>query len=108
MFDESPTEPVTDEQRQISADLITAMQSKISEALEAESVNVDDVYGNHQHVNIRVVSAQFDGKNAVQRQRMVYKVRACLCAGVCASSAAPLMIAMQGTASGPPRRRCSC
>lgn len=75
MFDESPTEPVTTEQRQISADLMSAMQSKISEALEADSVKVEDVYGNNQHVNIEVVAEQFEGKNAVQRQRMVYKVR---------------------------------
>lgn len=50
------------------------MESKIQEALEAERVSVSDVYGDGRHVNIDVVSAAFEGKNSVQRQRMVYKV----------------------------------
>lgn len=51
-----------------------AMEAKISEALEAERVSVSDVYGDGRHVNIDVVSEAFEGKNSVQRQRMVYKV----------------------------------
>ena len=50
------------------------MESKISEALEAQHVSVSDVYGDGRHVNIDVVSSAFEGKNSVQRQRMVYKV----------------------------------
>jgi len=59
---------------QLSAALMEAMQQKISEALEAQSVSVTDVYGDGRHVNIAVVSSAFEGKNSVQRQRMVYKV----------------------------------
>jgi hypothetical protein len=36
---------------------------------------VADVYGDGRHVNIDVVSAAFEGKSSVARQRMVYKVR---------------------------------
>lgn len=50
-------------------------QAKIQEALEAERVLVADVYGDGRHVNIDVVSAAFEGKSSVARQRMVYKVR---------------------------------
>jgi acid stress-induced BolA-like protein IbaG/YrbA len=50
------------------------MQAKIQEALEAEHVLVADVYGDGRHVNINVVSAAFEGKSSVVRQRMVYKV----------------------------------
>lgn len=50
------------------------MKSKISEALEATQVSVTDVYNDGRHVNIDVVSAAFEGKTSVQRQRMVYKV----------------------------------
>lgn len=49
------------------------MKTKIQEALEAESVEVCDVNGDQQHVSIDVVSTMFEGKNRVQRQRMVYK-----------------------------------
>eukprot|EP00892_Ulva_mutabilis_P007788 jgi/Ulvmu1/5381/UM022_0176.1 len=73
MFDEAPTEPITTEQRQISEELMDSMKSKIETALEAERVDVKDVYGDHQHVSIEVVSAQFEDKTTVQRQRMVYK-----------------------------------
>jgi stress-induced morphogen len=52
-----------------------ALQAKIQEALEAERVVVADVYGDGRHVNIDVVSAAFEGKSSVARQRMVYKVR---------------------------------
>jgi stress-induced morphogen len=78
-FDESPSQPVSDEEKQISSSLMQQMQAKIGEALSAEEVSVSDMYGNSQHVTIRVVSSEFDGKTAVQRQRMVYKVRSPYC-----------------------------
>jgi stress-induced morphogen len=62
----------------VSAALMQSMQAKIQEALAAQSVSVQDVYGDGRHVSIDVVSDAFDGKNAVQRQRMVYKVRTSL------------------------------
>ncbi|KIY96592.1 hypothetical protein MNEG_11370 [Monoraphidium neglectum] len=49
------------------------MEAKISEALEAQSVKVVDMYGDGRHVSIDVVSAAFEGKNSVSRQRLVYK-----------------------------------
>eukprot|EP00775_Hariotina_reticulata_P008227 gene8227-biopygen10087 len=64
-----------------------AMQQKISEALEAQSVSVTDVYGDGRHVNIAVVSNAFEGKNSVQRQRMVYKVQTRCWGGVTAATA---------------------
>lgn len=54
--------------------LYAAMEGKIADALEAQQVSVTDVYGDGRHVNIAVVSEAFEGKNSVQRQRMVYKV----------------------------------
>lgn len=48
---------------------------KIQNALEAEEVQVTDIQGDGRHVEIIVVSRQFEGKNSVNRQRMVYKVR---------------------------------
>jgi acid stress-induced BolA-like protein IbaG/YrbA len=54
--------------------VVFALQAKIQEALEAERVVVADVYGDGRHVNIDVVSAAFEGKSSVARQRMVYKV----------------------------------
>ncbi|WIA10604.1 hypothetical protein OEZ85_010787 [Tetradesmus obliquus] len=57
----------------MNAALMEAMQAKIQEALEAERVLVADVYGDGRHVNIDVVSAAFEGKSSVARQRMVYK-----------------------------------
>jgi stress-induced morphogen len=74
MFDERPTEPITPEQQQISDELMASMKSKISEALQADMVKVADVFGNHQHVSIEVVSHMFEDKTSVQRQRMVYQV----------------------------------
>jgi stress-induced morphogen len=59
---------------QISSELMDSMRSKIAEALQTSSVTVQDVYGDGRHVSIDVVSPMFEGKNAVQRQRMVYKV----------------------------------
>jgi stress-induced morphogen len=74
LFDERPSEPITPEQQQISEELMTSMRAKISEALEADSVKVVDVFGDHQHVSIEVVSSKFEDKTTVQRQRMVYQV----------------------------------
>jgi stress-induced morphogen len=56
---------------------MASMQAKIADALEAQSVTVTDVYGDGRHVSIDVVAAAFEGKNAVARQRLVYKVCAC-------------------------------
>ena len=77
-FDESPDQPPSEEEQQISAKLMSSMQEKIKAALETDDVTVADVYGNAQHVSIRVVSAQFEDKTAVQRQRLVYKARSAL------------------------------
>lgn len=59
---------------QITSALIESMKAKIGEALETDKVEIIDVYGDGRHVSIDVVSNLFDGKNSVQRQRMVYKV----------------------------------
>ncbi|KAK3279867.1 hypothetical protein CYMTET_12267 [Cymbomonas tetramitiformis] len=67
------TSPESGSAGQVTAPLIKSMQTKIQEALEAESVEVCDVNGDQQHVSIDVVSTMFEGKNRVQRQRMVYK-----------------------------------
>lgn len=57
-----------------SGPLIEQMQVKIRDGLGgAEEVEVIDVSGDARHVNIRVVSAAFEGKNAINRQRLVYK-----------------------------------
>lgn len=80
-FDESPKEPITPAQKQISQELMTSMESSIGKALEAEKVSVTDVYGDNQHVCINVVSTQFEGQTAVKRQRLVYKV--CKVASLC-------------------------
>lgn len=55
-------------------DLISGMESKIKQALDAQDVEVIDNNGDGRHVQIHVVSSAFQGKNAVQRQRLVYKV----------------------------------
>lgn len=60
---------------QVSSALMDSMSNNIREALEAKQVKVTDVYGDGRHVAIEVVSPQFEGKSAMQRQRMVYKVR---------------------------------
>ena len=60
---------------QITSELIQGMQQKIQDALQAQKVVVADVQGDGRHVEIVVVSKEFEGKNAVNRQRMVYKVR---------------------------------
>uniref|UniRef100_A0ACD5V841 Uncharacterized protein n=1 Tax=Avena sativa TaxID=4498 RepID=A0ACD5V841_AVESA len=51
-----------------------SLETKIKEQLEADTVTVIDTSGDGRHVCIDVVSKAFEGKNAVNRQRMVYKV----------------------------------
>ena len=54
--------------------VILGMKAKITEQLEAVSVEIQDLSGgDNQHVAIDVVSEWFDGKNSLQRQRGVYK-----------------------------------
>jgi stress-induced morphogen len=60
----------------ISSALMESMRGKIQAALSAEMVQVEDMQGDGRHVEIVVVSKEFEGKSAVNRQRMVYKVRA--------------------------------
>jgi stress-induced morphogen len=60
---------------QIQSTLMESMQTKIEQALDADSVSVTDVQGDGRHVEIVVVSSKFEGQNSVNRQRMVYKVR---------------------------------
>lgn len=60
---------------QIQSELMESMRNKIQVALEAEDVQVTDMQGDGRHVEIVVVSSQFEGKSSVNRQRMVYKVR---------------------------------
>ena len=50
------------------------MQNKIQTQLEAQLVEVRDQSGDGRHVEISVVAAAFEGKSAVNRQRLVYKV----------------------------------
>ncbi|CAI9302200.1 unnamed protein product [Lactuca saligna] len=57
----------------IDSPLMQSMQNKIKEELNAELVTVNDAYGDGRHVSIDVVSSAFEGKSAVNRQRMVYK-----------------------------------
>jgi len=61
---------------QIQSELMTQMRSKIQSALVAERVEVTDVQGDGRHVEIVVISKDFEGKTSVNRQRMVYKVKA--------------------------------
>lgn len=66
---------------QIQQELMNSMKNKISAALNAEKVEVTDVQGDGRHVEIVVVSKEFEGKSAVNRQRLVYKVRTVYLAG---------------------------
>jgi stress-induced morphogen len=59
---------------QITSELVQRMQTKIQEALQAQRVEVADMAGDGRHVEIVVVAKEFEGKSAVNRQRMVYKV----------------------------------
>lgn len=52
---------------QVSAELIENMRTKIAEALEAESVNITDTYGDGRHVSIDVVSKAFEGQSSMNR-----------------------------------------
>lgn len=58
---------------QIQSELMESMKAKIQTALDAQEVQVTDIQGDGRHVEIVVVSSQFEGKNSVNRQRMVYK-----------------------------------
>ncbi|KAJ7562766.1 hypothetical protein O6H91_03G083900 [Diphasiastrum complanatum] len=57
----------------IDSPLISSMQAKIKEQLNAEEVFVIDASGDGRHVIIDVVATAFEGVSAVNRQRMVYK-----------------------------------
>ncbi|KAH7299332.1 hypothetical protein KP509_24G005800 [Ceratopteris richardii] len=57
----------------IESALINSMTVKLKEQLNTEDVIVKDAYGDGRHVSIEVVSAEFEGKTSVNRQRMVYK-----------------------------------
>lgn len=61
------------EQGQISSELMQQMKDSITSNLEADRVDVTDVYGDGRHVNIEVVSKLFEGQTSVKRQRLVYK-----------------------------------
>ncbi|XP_078181034.1 bolA-like family protein [Carex rostrata] len=57
----------------IDSPLILSMQNKIKAELEADSVIVQDAYGDGRHVSIVVIAKAFEGQSPVKRQRMVYK-----------------------------------
>lgn len=67
-------ETPSQEQGQISSELMQQMKESITSNLEADRVDVTDVYGDGRHVNIEVVSKAFEGQTSVKRQRLVYKV----------------------------------
>ena len=67
-------ETPSQEQGQISSELMQQMKDSITSSLEADRVDVTDVYGDGRHVNIEVVSKLFEGQTSVKRQRLVYKV----------------------------------
>ncbi|DBA74704.1 TPA: hypothetical protein ACH3X2_009366 [Trebouxia sp. C0005] len=69
----SSQEVTTEEQGQISSELMQQMKESIANNLEADKVEVTDVYGDGRHVNIEVVSKLFDGQSSMKRQRLVYK-----------------------------------
>ena len=69
----SPILKMSASDNNITSDLVESMRVNIREQLEAESVEVMDLSGNGRHVAIKVVSEKFEGKSAVNRQRMVYK-----------------------------------
>ena len=62
------------EQGQISSELMRQMKDSITSSLEADRVEVNDIYGDGRHVSIEVVSKLFEGQTSVKRQRLVYKV----------------------------------
>lgn len=57
----------------ITGQLMEQMRGKIQNALDAQMVTVEDMQGDGRHVEIVVISKEFEGKSAVNRQRMVYK-----------------------------------
>ncbi|KAI5060688.1 hypothetical protein GOP47_0025108 [Adiantum capillus-veneris] len=57
----------------IESALMNSMTKKLKEQLNTNDVIVKDAYGDGRHVSIQVVSADFEGKTSVNRQRMVYK-----------------------------------
>ncbi|KAL3819191.1 hypothetical protein ACJIZ3_005096 [Penstemon smallii] len=63
----------SDNAASIGSSLMESMERKIKEELSAESVVVEDAYGDGRHVSIDVISSAFEGQSAVNRQRMVYK-----------------------------------
>ena len=70
----SSQEVSPEEQGQISSELMQQMKHSITTSLEADKVEVIDVYGDGRHVSIEVVSKLFEGQSSVKRQRLVYKV----------------------------------
>lgn len=70
---------------QITSELVQRMQTKIQDALQAQKVEVADVAGDGRHVEIFVIAKEFEGKSAVNRQRMVYKVRISFFHEICRS-----------------------
>jgi BolA-like protein 1 len=55
--------------------IVDRCKAKISQALETDDVVVTGAYDdpNGSHISVKVVSAKFEGKRAMQRQQMVYK-----------------------------------
>ena len=74
----SSQEVTTEEQGQTSSELMQQTKESITNNLEADKVEVTDVYGDGRHVSIEVVSKLFDGQSSMKRQRLVYKVGNCL------------------------------
>ena len=70
-------EPVSSSRRLCGAskpsDLNDPFQSQIRDGLDAQFVDVVDMSGDARHVGIQVMANAFEGKNAINRQRMVYK-----------------------------------
>lgn len=50
------------------------MRRKISEDLQAESVEITDTYGDGRHVSINVVSSAFEGQSSMKRWACFGKV----------------------------------
>ena len=62
------------DQQRISAELVESMRQKISEDLQAESVEITDTYGDGRHVSINVVSNAFEGQSSMKRWALSGKV----------------------------------
>ena len=63
----SPPAPVSPDQQRISGELVESMRQKISEDLQAQSVEITDTYGDGRHVSINVVSRAFEGQSSMKR-----------------------------------------